>query len=93
MDWGAKDGWGVSVNVFQNVTHKTIALAGNNIRMNRVNYVDIFGQFQGLIKPFTKIEGVLGNVPFLGYSLIFDAPKQEFVVINKSKQESSIEAL
>jgi hypothetical protein len=81
--WGKADRWNVSVQVHQNSSNKTMMMAGANIGLNRVAYVDLLAPFQELIKPFTKIDGWLGNMPFLEHSLIFDAPRQEFVIIKK----------
>jgi len=58
-------------------------MCGVDLNLKRVSYVDMYSSFQGLLSPFTRIGGWLGNKPFLEYSLIFDIEKEEFVVINK----------
>lgn len=77
--------WSKPVLIHENQTDKSMMISGQDMAITKVGYVGIFSNLQGMIKPFTKIDGWLGNIPFLNYSLIFDAPHQEFLVMKKGK--------
>jgi hypothetical protein len=81
--WGRANWWNKPIHIYENRTDKYMSISGQNIAINKVGHVGIFGNLQGMIKPFTKIDGWLGNIPFLEYSLIFDAPNEEFLVMKK----------
>lgn len=83
LSWGRASWWNGTIQVYESPTDKTMSMGGSKIALNKVSHVDILDNFQGIIKPFTKIDGWLGNMPFLKYSLIFDAPKHEFLIIEK----------
>ena len=53
-----------------------------SIPLRRVSYVNMYADLQGFMTPFTSIGGWLGNKPFLDYSLILDAAKEEFVIVS-----------
>jgi hypothetical protein len=83
--WGRAHWWSKPVQIHEKQTDKTMLMSGQNIAITKVGHVGIFGNLQGMIKPFAKIDGWLGNIPFLEYSLIFDAPNEEFLVMKKLK--------
>jgi len=83
LSWGRASWWNGTIQVYENETDKIMNMTGKEINLNKVSHVDILGNFQDIVKPFTEINGWLGNIPFLGYSLIFDAPKHEFLIIEK----------
>lgn len=83
LSWGRAHSWSKPIQIYENRTDKSMSISGQNIAINKVGHVGIFGDLQGLIKPFTKIDGWLGNIPFLDYSLIFDAPNEEFLILKK----------
>lgn len=58
-------------------------MGGLNVPLKRVCFADMYGPFQDMISPFTRIGGWLGNKPFTEHSLIFDAPQEEFVIVEK----------
>ncbi len=75
--------WGDALPIKHKATTKTMKMSGLEIPLKRVSYVDMYASFQGIISPFTNIGGWLGNKPFLDYSLILDAPNEEFVILKK----------
>lgn len=75
--------WGDSMLIYHNATSKSMQMAGLEIPLQRVSYVDMYSAYQGLITPFTSIGGWLGNKPFTEYSLIFDVPNEEFAIVQK----------
>jgi hypothetical protein len=77
--------WSKPVQIHEKQTDKAMLMSGQNIAITKVGHVGIFGNLQGMIKPFTKIDGWLGNISFLEYCLIFDAPNEEFLVMKKRK--------
>lgn len=83
LSWGRASWWNGSIQVFEQQTDKMITMGGKEIGLSKVSYVDILGDFQVLIRPFTEIDGWIGNVPFLGQSLIFDTAEQEFLIMKK----------
>lgn len=59
----------------------TMEIGNSNLNLKRVSYVDMYANYQGLMTPFTRIGGWLGNRPFDQNTLIFDTIKEEFIVI------------
>ncbi|MEO1513450.1 MAG: hypothetical protein AAFV95_00510 [Bacteroidota bacterium] len=75
--------WGDALPIKHKATTTSMEMGGLEIPLRRVSYVDMYASTQGLIGPFTNIGGWLGNKPFLEYSLILDAPNEEFVILKK----------
>ncbi len=75
--------WSKPVLIHENQTDKVMMISGQNIAINKVGYFGIFEDLQRMIKPFTKIDGWLGNISFLDCSLIFDAPNEEFLIVKR----------
>jgi hypothetical protein len=80
---GRASWWSEPIQIHENRTDKFMSISGQNIAINKVGYVGIFEDLQGMIKPFTKIDGWLGNIPFLDCSLVFDAPNEEFLIVKR----------
>ena len=64
-------------------TNEMMKIGGLELSLQRVCYVDMYSNVQGLITPFTRIGGWLGNKPFENNSLIFDVKNEMFVVVQK----------
>lgn len=75
--------WGNSMSIKHRATSINIEMAGLEIPLKRVSYVDMYANLQGFITPFTRIGGWMGNKPFTEYSMIIDAAKEEFMVLKK----------
>ena len=77
---------GDPIPIVHKPTEEVCKIGGVNLLLKRVSYIDMYSRFQGLLSPFTRIGGWLGNKPFLDYSLIFDIENKEFVVLKKERK-------
>ncbi|MEL7342539.1 MAG: hypothetical protein AAGM67_18800, partial [Bacteroidota bacterium] len=73
--------WGNQLSIQHKETAYAMVMNDQSIPLRRVSYVNMYAGLQGLMTPFTSIGGWLGNKPFLGYSLILDVAKEEFVIV------------
>ena len=78
-----QNGHGDPIPVKHKYSSQLMNICGLNLELERVSYVDMYSQFQGLLSPFTRIGGWLGNKPFLDHSLIFDIENGKYVIVKK----------
>lgn len=76
--------FGDPVPICHRRTSTKIEIGNANLNLKRISYVDMYAKFQGLMTPFTRIGGWLGNRPFDQNTVIFDTKKEEFIVIESS---------
>ncbi len=75
---------GGGVPIVHCASDKVITVTKQKLPLRKVSYMDKFTSLQGLMTPFTKIGGWLGNKPFLDVILVFDLSESEFAVIRDS---------
>lgn len=76
--------WGDGIPIHHKRTDKMMEIGNTTLSLRRISYVDIYGDYQKFMTPFTRIGGWLGNKPFTESTLIFDTKKEEFIVIESS---------
>jgi len=76
--------FGDPIPICHRSTNIKIEIGNSNLDLKRVSYVDMYAKYQGLMTPFTRIGGWLGNRPFTQNTLILDTKKEEFIVIESS---------
>lgn len=73
--------WGAKWPIHHKASETMLDIGGNDIPLRRISYVDLYGNWQRFMTPFTRIGGFLGNKPFIGNTLILDTRKEEFLVL------------
>ncbi len=73
--------WDSSIPITSKTSEQPITLGNATLPLNRVSFIDMYTALQPLVTPFTKIDGWLGNRPFIESTLILDTKKEEFIVI------------
>lgn len=76
--------FGESLTLHHKDSDESITIGNDSLKLRRISYVDMYTPFQGLMTPFTKIGGWLGNKPFINSTIILDIKKEEFVVVGSS---------
>ena len=61
-----------------------LKIGGSEVPLRRISYVDLYGNLQRFMTPFTRIGGFLGNKPFLESTLILDTKAEEFLVVDSN---------
>ncbi len=73
--------WGVKWPIHHRASEAIMSIGGSDLPLRRISYIDLYGNFQRFMTPFTKLGGFLGNKPFLEYTLILDTRNEEFLVV------------
>lgn len=76
--------WGASWPIHHKASSTIMKIGGSDVPLRRISYVDLYGNWQRFMTPFTRIGGFLGNKPFLESTMILDTKKQEFIVIESN---------
>jgi len=61
-----------------------LKIGGSEVPLRRISYVDLYGNLQRFMTPFTRLGGFLGNKPFLESTLILDTKAEEFLVVDSN---------
>jgi len=73
--------WGEALPIYHKPSESILRIGGSELSLERVSYVDMFGNFQRFVTPFTSIGGFLGNMPFLDHVLILDTQSMQYAVV------------
>lgn len=88
VQYGANS-WGSSIPILSKYTNKDLQIGNAHLTMERASYVDMYAWSQRFVTPFTRIGGWLGNRPFDNSTMILDAQKEEFIVIESQSFSNS----
>ncbi|MEM9362141.1 MAG: hypothetical protein AAGA43_05870 [Bacteroidota bacterium] len=72
--------WSNSIPVVSKTSSQPMTMGNTTLSLRRVSFIDMYPAMQPLATPFTKIDGWLGNQPFIERTLILDTKKEEFLV-------------
>lgn len=73
--------WGDALPIYHKSSRSMLQMGGSAVPLARISYVDMYGDFQHFMTPFTSIGGFLGNMPFLDHVLILDTQSKQFAVV------------
>ncbi|MGJ3236595.1 hypothetical protein [Marivirga sp.] len=81
--WGRSKKYEIPFFINRANTNTKMNIANQELKIGNVNYIGTFTFLQKLLFTFTRIDGWLGNTPFLNCSLIMDTSKEKFMIIRK----------
>lgn len=76
--------WGATWPIHHKASQTILKMGGSELPLQRISYVDLYGNLQRFMTPFTRIGGFLGNKPFLESTLVLDTKVEEFIVLDST---------